>query len=180
MVSLGPWLKYGPRLAIWSIPRGTMFGWPYGLSNQWMATTWLSGWPCLYRNSHQGVNHSLGINLAGHMSCWTGKGQQYDFRLTLNLSEGQIVSWYKLGCPYELLNQWMATVWSPADSKLVRESNYLEVQALAGHMNCKPMNGNSVVFGWLYIVSESYFFGVGNQALSWARFATDKSDKKLI
>ena len=76
---LGPWLKYGPWLAIWSIPRGTMFGWPYGLSNQWMATTWLSGWPCLYRNSHQGVNHSLGINLADHMSCWTGKGQQYDF-----------------------------------------------------------------------------------------------------
>ena len=131
-------------------------------------------------SDHQGVKYSLGINLAGHMSCWTGKGQQYDFRLTLNLSEGQIVSWYKLGCPYELLNQWMATVWSPADSKLVRESNYLEVQALAGHMNCKPMNGNSVVFGWLYIVSESYFFGVGNQALSWARFATDKSDKKLI
>ena len=45
---LGPWLKYGPWPAIWSVPRGTVFGWPYGLSNQWMATILLSGWPCLY------------------------------------------------------------------------------------------------------------------------------------
>ena len=43
----------------------------------------------------------------------------------------------------------MATVWSPADSKLVRESNYLVVQAWAD----------------LIFVSRSYFFGVGNQAL---------------
>ena len=47
-------------------------------------------------SDHQGVKYSLGINLAGHMSCQSNEGQQYDLRLTLNLSGSQIISQCKL------------------------------------------------------------------------------------
>ena len=47
-------------------------------------------------SDHQGVKYSLGENLAGHMSCQSTEGQQYDLRLTLNLSGSQIISRYKL------------------------------------------------------------------------------------
>ena len=113
---LGPWLKYGPWPAIWSMPRGTVFGWPYGLSNQWMATILLSGWPCLY---------------------------------LVIIRESNIL-WGWAWLAIWAVSQWMATVWSSADSKLVRKSNYLTAQAMADHMSCKPMNGNSMISGWLW------------------------------
>ena len=47
-------------------------------------------------SDHQGVKYSLGLSLVGHMSCQSNEGQQYDLRLTSNLSGSQIISQHKL------------------------------------------------------------------------------------
>ena len=145
----GPWLKYGLWLDIWSIPSGTVFGWPYGFVKPMNGNNFALRVTLFVPNSHQGVKRSLRLSLVGHVSCQSNEWQQYDFRLTLNLSGSQIISQHRLWLTIWAANQWMATVWSPADSKLVRESNCLTTQALADHMSCKPLNGNSMISGWL-------------------------------
>ena len=47
-------------------------------------------------SDHQGVKYTLGLSLVGHMSCQSNERQQYDLRLTLNLSGSQIISRHKL------------------------------------------------------------------------------------
>ena len=78
---------------------------------------------------------------ANHMNCQTNEWQQVSSQGDLILyryshqgvifSAGAIV-----GCPYELLSQWMATVWSRADFTTISESSYLVAQAPGASVGC--------------------------------------------
>ena len=80
-----------------SMPAGTVFGWPYGLSNQWMATEGSQGDLTLYLLVIRESNFSRGASFGWpyELPDWLDANSMLSEWL-LQPSGSQIYSWYKL------------------------------------------------------------------------------------
>ena len=94
---LSPYLKVQSSAGHMGMPAGTVFGWPYGLSNQWMATEGSQGDLTLYLLVIRESNLPRGASFGWpyELPDWLNANSMLSEWL-LQPSGSQIYSWYKL------------------------------------------------------------------------------------